>query len=107
MVRIVCESTGVLEIYEGGVGLERLVQTIEHDTIEYYTGTRGKEYRTSMESGGFIHYYTGPDEALVRVADATTGQSVYWTPTGLHSFALASTEEAMQTPTTGDQELSA
>jgi hypothetical protein len=75
--RITCDRTGVVELYAGRAGHERLIRTIDHTTIETYTGEMGMEFRTSMETEGFIHYYSGPEETLVRVADATTGQSLY------------------------------
>jgi hypothetical protein len=80
MTRITCELTGTIELYEGSAGRERLIRTIDHDTIETYSGEAGMEVRTSMETGGFIHYYSGAEETLVRVADATTGQSLYSDP---------------------------
>jgi hypothetical protein len=77
LTRITCDRTGVVELYTGSAGHERLIRTIDHTTIETYAGEMGMEFRTSMETGGFIHYYSGPEETLVRVADATTGQSLY------------------------------
>ena len=77
MTRITCELTGTVELYAGNAGVEHLIRTIDHDTIETYAGPAGREFRTSLETGGFVRYYSGPEETLVRIADATTGQSVY------------------------------